>query len=494
MLWALFREGTSTLIAVPTAILLARLLSPEEFGTAAIAYFFVALSSRLNQFGLNASLVRMKDVGPKHRSTAFVVNLVVGMGTWVALAVSAPAIAGYVRSEQAGQILPVAALSFPILAFGTVPGTLLAREIRYREIATCEALSSITSSLVSLVLAWNGFSFFSVVYAALASDIARTSARVYFTGWRPSLRFSTSAFRELWSFGAGMYVKNLLNYTAGNVDNVIVGRYLGMSALGLYDKAFRLMSKIVAGINLSGPTTSLRIFSLIHEEPERFRRGYRRVVTAVTMVGYPSFSALIVLAPELFRVLFGERWTGAVLPFQILCVVGMLRLLNTYASSATQAKGMIWAEVGRQTFVTALLAASVAILCRWGVAGAAAGVLVSTAVTTVLMQRLTQRLTGFDWRDLIVPQVPAALCSIGLALSVALPKLALHIYAPNLAPSVILLLGTALSGTFFITFLLFSGFHEVADLVCDTLNDTAPTAARRIRGLIRRGLPVPVSQ
>jgi O-antigen/teichoic acid export membrane protein len=280
-----------------------------------------------------------------------------------------------------------------------------------------------------------------------------------------------------------MYVKNLLNYTAGNIDNLIVGRYLGTSALGMYDKGFRLMSKIVARINLSGPGASFRIFSLIHQEPERFRRGYRRVVMAVTMVGYPVFTGLILLAPELFRVLFGEAWTGAVLPFQILCGAGMLRLLNTYASSATQAKGMIWAEVGRQAFVTILLAGSVALFCRWGVPGAAGGVLLATATTTVLMQRLTRRLTGFHWRDLLVPQVPAAVCSIGLVLIVGLSKIGVHTYAPNVAAWIVLVVGIVLSVLYYLSFLLFSGFSEVRSLVVDTLDDVAPPVARRVRAL-----------
>jgi PST family polysaccharide transporter len=192
---------------------------------------------------------------------------------------------------------------------------------------------------------------------------------------------------------------------------------------------------------------------------------------------------MILLAAELFRVLFGEAWIGAVLPFQILCVVGMLRLLNTYASSATQAKGMIWAEVGRQGLVTILLAASVAFFCRWGVPGAAAGVLLATATTTVLMQRLTRRLTGFHWRDLLVPQVPAVVCSIGLVLTVGLGKTALRTYDPSAAAWMVLLLGIPLTALYYVSFLLFSGFSEVRTLVVETLEDLAPRVARRVRGL-----------
>jgi hypothetical protein len=144
---------------------------------------------------------------------------------------------------------------------------------------------------------------------------------------------------------------------------------------------------------------------------------------------------------------------------------------------------MIWSEVGRQAFVTALLAVSVTILCRWGVAGAAAGVLVASAVTTVLMQRLTRHLTGFHWRDLIAPQVPAAVCSIGLVLTVGLLKLVLQRFGVNSAPWIILVLGVALSGIYYLGFLLFSGFREVRLLVCETVDDLAPSLGLRVRAL-----------
>jgi hypothetical protein len=161
----------------------------------------------------------------------------------------------------------------------------------------------------------------------------------------------------------------------------------------------------------------------------------------------------------------------------------MLKLLNTYASSATQAKGMIWAEVGRQALVTALLAASVAIFCRWGVAGAAGGVLLTTTLTTVLMQRLTRRLTRFRWRDLLEPQVPAAVCSIGLVVTVGLSKLALQTYGGNIAPWLVMVLGFLISVIYYLAFLLFSGFGEVHSLVCETLDDIAPPVGRRVRAL-----------
>ena len=482
--WAFVREGTNSLLTLPTSIILARLLSPSEFGVAAIAYFFLHLSGRLTQLGFNASLIRMKEVRGEHTSTVFVTNLVLALLAWAGLIALAPWLAAFVRSEQAGQIIPVAGLTFVLSAFGVVPGTLLSRQMRYREHATSEWVGTATNSVVAILLAWAGYSFWSIVYGHLANDFARAAAKLYFARWQPRLSFSSTAFRELLSFGAGMYVKNLLEYTASNIDNLIIGRLLGMSSLGLYDKAYGLMARVVARLNLAGPAASFRIFSLIHEDHERLRRGYRKVVLAVTLLGYPAFTILIMAAPELILALFGSRWAGSVLPFQILCGSGMLRLLNTYASTATQAKGRIWSEVWRQFLSTALLAASVAAFSRWGVAGAATGVLLATCVSTLLLQEMVRRLTRLQWRDLIAPQLPGIICSVVLAVVMGSARYLLVTWWGG-SPALVIVAVIAMIGAgCYVAFVLFCGFKDVHALVYETLGDISPLTARRLRASI----------
>jgi O-antigen/teichoic acid export membrane protein len=489
LFWSLLREGASSLLVLPTSMILARLLSPSEFGTAAVAYFFLALGSRLGQVGLNTSIVRLKDVRPEHTSTALLVNVLIGAGVWTGLTLSAPFLGALMRNHQVADLIPVAALTFLISSVGTVPGALLSRDLhRYRARAACDWMGTLTHSIVAILLAWKGMGVWSIIFGHLASDVARVTARLWLASWRPSLRFSPSAFRELFSFGAGMYAKNLLEYIANNIDSLIVGRLLGMTSLGFYDRAFTLTSRMVVRINLAGPSASFRIFAIIHEEYDRFRRAFKRVVLAVSMVGYPLFTGLIVLAPELIQVLFGARWAPSVAPFQILCAAGMLRLLNTYASTATQAKGMIWSEVGRQMLSTIVLAVSVVFLSRWGIAGAALGVLLATALRTVLMQRLIQRLAGLQWRDLLMPQLPAAICAFGLVLVLSVTKVVLGRYLGNPASWISLPIACAIGTLYYVAFLLFSGFREVRDLVCETLDDVAPFAARPVRALTSRGV------
>jgi hypothetical protein len=172
----------------------------------------------------------------------------------------------------------------------------------------------------------------------------------------------------------------------------------------------------------------------------------------------------------------------------------MLKLLNTYASTATQAKGVIWSEVGRQVISTVVLVFCVGILARWGITGAAAGVVLATMGMTILMHDLVQRQTGLSWRDLVAPQVPALVCSVGLALVMVLATYVLTRYGNSPAPWQTLLTAVSAGAVYYFAFLLFSGFREVQQLVWETLDELAPFAARRLRILTRKNIPAAIGQ
>jgi PST family polysaccharide transporter len=304
------------------------------------------------------------------------------------------------------------------------------------------------------------------------------------TRWWPSLRFSRAAAMEMVSFGVGVYAKNLFDYASQNFDNLVVGRVLGVEALGYYDKAFSLMARVVGRINLAGPSVSFRVFAVIHEEAERFRRAYRKVILSITFFGYPLLTGMMVAGPQLIEVLFGRRWMSVTAPFQILCVAAMLRLLNTYASTATQAKGQIWSEVKRQAFFVTVLVVAVFAFSRWGIAGSAFGVLVATVIMTVLLQTLVRRLASLTWGDLFVPQVPAVVCSAGVAVVIVIVRGAVRSALHSPSALVILTACFVATSIYYLAFGLLAPFTELRAVVHETAQDLAPRfLARRLEWL-----------
>ena len=484
VIWGFLRLGGNSLLILPSSMVLARLLSPTEAGIAAAATFFVQLCARLTQFGFGASLVRAKQITSAHLSTVFFINLAIGVVAWASLTALASSLGAYLRSPEAGQLIPLAAVGFLIMPFATVPTAILSRDLRYAESSTSDWLSTIVESGLAIWLAWIGFSASSLIYARLAGDAARALCRIAMTRWWPHFQVTRDALSDLFSFGVGMYAKNLLDFCAQNLDNLIVGRMLGVTSLGFYDKAFTTMHKLTAKLNLSGPSVSFRIFSLIHEEPERFRRAYRKVILSVTAVGYPVITWMIVTAPQLIEVLFGPRWLPAVVPFQLLCVAAFFRLLNTYASSATQAKGQIWVEVKRQAFFTVVLIVTVTAMSRWGISGAAGGVLLATLSMTVVFQVMVRRLTNLTWDDMLRPQAPGVVCSVGLAVLLVITTSTAGRIASHLNALTLLTISSAVAVVYCAAFFLLSPFADLRGLIYEAVTDFAPKAAiERMRWL-----------
>ena len=474
VVWSFFREGVSELITTPTAMIMARLLTPFDFGVAASAGFFLTLATRLTNFGFNQALVRIKDLKPEHCSTVFVVGLTVGTVAYAALVGASGFIGAFFRTEVVGEVMPIAALTFLIGPLGTVPAALMTRDMQFKRTAITDWASSLGEATFTIALAWRGYGYWSIVYGRVVGTFLSASAKLLLGSWRPSLRFSRAALRDLFSFGTGIFAKRLLDYSAKNLDNLVVGRMLGIVSLGFYDKAFTTMNKVLIRINTGGPVVSFRVFSLISDEQERFRRACRKVLLASSLVSYPVLVGLAASGPELIAVMYGEQWNAAVPSFQILCLAGALKVLNEYAGSAAQASGRIWDQVGLQAVYAVLIVVLVAAFSWAGLAGAAFGVLIATIVMTVMMMRLLMRVTGVTPVSVIRAQVPGILAAACVAAAILGIRSGLVVMAPNVRAWQLLIAEVIIAAIAYLAFLKFSRFREVRTLVRDVSVDLAP--------------------
>jgi O-antigen/teichoic acid export membrane protein len=259
-----------------------------------------------------------------------------------------------------------------------------------------------------------------------------------------------------------------------NIDNLVIGRTLGMTALGFYDKAFSLGNQLYLRMTVVGPGVSFRIFSIIQDQPERFRRGYHKVIMTATLLSYPAFAALGAVAPHLIVLGFGEPWRPAIVPFQVLCVSFSLKLLNQYATSASQARGWIWPQVWRQLVQVLCIVIGVYLATPWGIVGAALAVVGATVIMFFLTQGMMRAATGLEWADILRPQVPAVATSAFLVATLWSIDLA---FAGKVAPFLILTAQVAAAGILGLVFAWWCPFRDVRELLHDAVSDVAPRLA-----------------
>jgi PST family polysaccharide transporter len=229
---------------------------------------------------------------------------------------------------------------------------------------------------------------------------------------------------------------------------------------------------------LNAPIVFLRIFTIIQDDADRFRRAYLKACLAATVIGFPAFAALIVIAPQLIEVLYGPQWLPAVLPFQILCVAGASRVTLAYASAAIQASGQIWSETWRHGIYMVLIVVGVSVLSMWGIVGVAMAVAIATGFMMVLMQGLVCRVTGLKWTEIVRMQVPALAVAVSLAVALLLTDLLVNFAVPSARPWQVLTAQVLVGAIVFPACILFGPFGSVRQLASETVTEFAPGLAK----------------
>ncbi len=223
--------------------------------------------------------------------------------------------------------------------------------------------------------------------------------------WKPVFRYNQAAAKELFSFGLSIFFKNLLIYGSDKVDYFVIGKQLGPAALGFYEKAFNIMdlgvkelsTKIAAGVLFPA-------FSKIQDDQERLRSVYAKIILSLTLVCFPFFVGLFLVAPSAICVLFGEKWMASVIPLQILCLAGLFRTHLHVTGTVINAMGKVAPEVWIRAAALVLLTIGCVIGGFWGIVGVALAVTATTGILTIMMVSYLKSLTGLSWVDFIRPQ------------------------------------------------------------------------------------------
>jgi PST family polysaccharide transporter len=423
MVWVATGTGATAVLRLLVLILLTRLLSPEDFGVVSAALIVIVFSLTFSQLGLGPALVQRPDNQPSHLSTAFFASTVFGLVAAGIVWLTAPLVAGFFRMPDLAPVIRVLAVMFPITGVSTVAENLLQRELRFRLLARADVLAyAVGYGLVGVTLAFVGWGVWALVTAHLVHGTFR--AVILLGAERPKLRPRPTwvAFRELMDYGVGQSAGRIGVFLANQIDNLIVGRFLGAAALGLYSRAYQLMAVPTA---LLGDVLDRVLFptmSRVQDDPRRLASAYLQGTAFVALVTLPAGIVAAVLAPELVLVAFGSKWAAMVPPFQVLALGMMFRTSYRMSDSLSRATGKVYRRAWRQALYAALVLLGAWVGRFWGVTGVAIGVLAALFLNYLLMAQLSLSLGHITWLRFAAVQLPAIRLSLivgGIVLAVA---------------------------------------------------------------------------
>ena len=454
MAWAAWGSGATAGLKVLVLILLTRLLSPADFGVVSAALIVVGFSLAFSQLGMGPALVQRPVLEPRHVSTAFFASTGFGFLVAIVIWLLAPRIAGFFRMDQLTPIVRVLAVLFPIAGLSSVAENLTLRDMRFRLLANTDVVTyTVGYAVVGVGLALAGFGPWALVWAQITQALLRAMIllRASPPGFRPAP--SWASFRDLMGFGMGLSAARLGVILANQADNLVVGRWLGAVALGLYSRAYQLMSVPTALLGDVFDKVLFPTMSRVQDDPRRLTSAYLRGTAVVCLVTLPSGVVAALLAPELVAVAFGSRWQALVPPFQVLALGMMFRTSYRMSDSLSRATGRVYRRAWRQALYAGLVFLGAWVGQRHGITGVAVGVLGALFINYLLMAQLGLSVLRIPWLTFARVQLPALWLTIlvggvTLATAAGARHLALH-PLPSLLLGMVAAAGTTLLAAWF---------------------------------------------
>ncbi|WP_084544405.1 lipopolysaccharide biosynthesis protein [Chroogloeocystis siderophila] len=435
LFWVISGAGFQAILRLVVFIILARLLTPADFGIVNAASIVIGFSEIFSLLGVGPAIVQRPNLEDSHLRTGFTVSVFFGLLMASFLWLFSPSLANFFQMEELTLVIRVLVLVFPLHSISVIAESLLQRELQFRWLTSINLASFIVGyGIVGVSLALASFGIWALVGATL-SQAATNSLILLIIKPHPKLpQFDRAAFDDLIHFGGGFTIARIFNYIATQGDYLVVGRWLGAEALGLYGRAYQLM---VLPANLLGQALDKVLFpamAKVQEEPKRLAIAYRRSITLIALIILPTSAALFALSPEIIHLLLGPAWTGAIIPFQILTIGMLFRTSYKVSDSLARAKGAVYKRAWIQGVYATLILAGAWLGHYWGISGVAIGVLIALSINFLLMAQLSLRLTFITWRDLFAAHIPASCFAVITYVSVWLIATFMRsLFIPNLA-------------------------------------------------------------
>ncbi len=311
MAWAYGAFGGGRAVVLVSTAILARLLTPREFGVVALALVFMTFLESLNELGLGQALiVAAVDEEAERAQTVFSWSVVLGLALTIAMAACSSPIAGFFHQPQLADLLPVLGFNFFLRALGATHYALARKQLNYRVRTVSEISEVVVRGGVSIGLALAGAGVWSLVIGFVAGVLASTTALWLQVDFRPRLALTRTHLRDMVQFGGALTLVDVGSVIIANTDYLFIGRILGASSLGLYSIGFRIPELAILNVAHVAADVLFPAYSAL--DPQRLRDGYLKSLRYLTMLTMPLAAGVVALARPMILVVFGHQWTGSI--------------------------------------------------------------------------------------------------------------------------------------------------------------------------------------
>ena len=407
MVWTALQKYSKMFIRFVSGIILARLLTPYDYGCIGMLSIFMALAETIIDGGFGSALIQKKKPTQIDYSTIFYWNIGMSVVMYAVLFVSAPAIARFYNIPLLSSVLRVQGLVVFIYAFNIIQRNQLRKKLNFKILSIITITTSLVSLSVTIFMAYKGFGVWALVAQNLISAAIPALVFWFYVKWRPVWAFSWASFKELFSFGAFMFLTNILNRFSQQLQGLLIGKFFDPVTMGYYSKAHSTEKLASHSISQVMSQVTYPLYSEAQDDKKQLANIIRRLTMTLSYLTFPLLMVLLLCAKPIFVLLYSDRWLQSVPYFQVLCIAGMagcLQSVNNHSIAAIgESRAMFsWTIIKRTISIVMMVGG----LVLFGMKGLLFGLAISSWFTYLVNISLVSKYIGYKTKKQILDMLP----------------------------------------------------------------------------------------
>jgi len=425
-IWSSVERFSVQFIQFAVMIVMARILTPEDYGLVGMLTIFISVSQSLVDSGFSQALIRKQDRSETDNSTVFFFNIVVGFSLYALLFLSAPLISRFYDEPILCPMMRVVSLSVVINSFVVVQRALLTVKIDFKTQAKASLTAAVFSGAVGISMAYTGFGVWSIVWFQISNLVVNMSMLWVLSHWRPTLTYSWQSFRELFGFGSKLALSGIINTLYNNIYLLVIGKVFKASDLGYYTRAHQFAEFPSSNLTIILQRVTYPVLCTIQNDDERLREVYRRFLRLSAFVIFPLMMGLAALARPFVLFFLKEQWLFAATLLQIICFSMVWYPIHAINLNLLQVKGrsdlFLKLEIWKKAIGVAILCATI----PFGIVAMCFGAVAGNIISLVINTHYTGKLIGVGFFRQMCDIFPTLLYSFSMGAIVWISSRFIH--------------------------------------------------------------------
>lgn len=404
--WAIVGQFTKLVVKFGVSIILARLLSPKEFGLMGMVSVLIVLLNSMSELGLFTSLIQKKEVNQTELSSVFWLTFILGLVISLLLFVSAPWVALFYNQNELTKIIQVLSIIFFFNSLVLTHNAILTKVLNFKILEIYSTVSLVLSSIIALILAYFNFGVWALVYQQILNSLFNAVIVWYFQRWRPSFILHFKSIKSLLGFGFRVFISGLLNTLFGSIDTVIIGKFFSAASLGLYSFAQNLINVTVGTFTTAIIRVLFPVMAGAQNDAERLKSIYLKTNNLLNIFIIPVMGTICIFANQIVAIFLGNKWIDMVVYFQLFAIIGILYPISALNINLILAKGRSDKFLHLEIIKKILLVIGIAVGFQFGIVGILLGILGISIIGVFFNLYYAGNVSGYYLKNQLIDMVP----------------------------------------------------------------------------------------